>query len=223
MAFIDLKHVTYSYEWRNRPAVNNVTIQLDRGEKVALTGLNGSGKSTLALLILGLLKTSRGSITLEGRPVEDYSMVETGRKLGYVLQNPTPMLFMTSVYDEVAFGLRWKGLRGEKLDSLCRDTLNRFDLWPLRDRMPLALSEGQKQMVAICAVFALNPVYLILDEPTKSIDTFRKELLLKSLRDISNEGTGLMIISHDQEFTERLCEREIKMEDGKVIKDEAGC
>lgn len=222
MPFIEMNRVSYTYAWRSEPAVTDVNIKLERGEKVALTGLNGSGKSTLARLILGLLKPGKGKVILDGKPADNYSLVETGQKLGYVLQNPSPMLFTTTVYDEIAFGLKWKGLRDKTLDSAVRDMLTRFDLWPLRHEMPLTLSEGQKQMVAVCAVFALRPVYLILDEPTKSIDTFRKEILFNALDYIAGEGTGILIISHDYEFTRRLCEREIKIINGKVAANETG-
>ncbi|MDY6826030.1 MAG: ABC transporter ATP-binding protein [Bacillota bacterium] len=223
MPYISLNRVSYIYNGRSKPAVENVTIAFEQGEKVALTGMNGSGKSTITHLMLGLLKPQAGTVALADRPIGDYSLVEIGEKLGYVLQNPTQMLFTTTVYDEIAFGLRWKGVSGTELDKVCTNILKHFSLWPLRHKMPLTLSEGQKQLVAICAVLALKPAYLILDEPTKSIDTFRKEILLKALRDIGREGTGTIIVSHDQEFTRRLCDREIKMVDGKVVADGSRC
>jgi len=223
MPFIALSHVSYTYSGRSKPAVEDVTAAFEQGETVALTGMNGSGKSTLARLILSLLKPQAGTVTLAGRPVSNYSLMEIGEKLGYVLQDPARMLFTTTVYDEIAFGLRWKGVRGAELHTTCRNVLEHFTLWPLRHKMPLTLSEGQKQLVAICAVLALKPAYLILDEPTKSIDTFHKNILLKTLQDIIHEGTGIMIISHDRDFTDRLCGRVIRMADGKVAADGSRC
>ncbi|OPL10327.1 MAG: hypothetical protein AVO34_11095 [Firmicutes bacterium ML8_F2] len=223
MPYISLNKVSYIYSGRSMPAVKDITLAFEQGEKIALTGMNGSGKSTIARLMLGLLKPQAGTVTLANRPIGDYSLVGIGEKLGYVLQNPTQMLFTTTVYDEIAFGLRWKGVSGTELDTVCKNILKHFALWPLRNKMPLTLSEGQKQLVAICAVLALKPAYLILDEPTKSIDTFRKDILLKTLQDIGRKGTGIIIISHDREFTHRLCDREIKVFDGKVAADESRC
>ena len=216
MAYIELKQVSYKYEGRSRPAVDDVTIHLGRSEKVALTGLNGSGKSTLARLILGLLKPQSGTVLLDGLPIGSYTLSETGNRLGYILQNPGQMLFNATVYNEIAFGLRWKGLRKDKLHQLCKRELDRFGLWGLKDRMPLSLSEGQKQLVAICAVMALQPVFLILDEPAKSIDTYRKKMLTELLNEINRKGTGILIISHDRLMVRDLGAREIKIDKGGI-------
>ncbi len=216
MAYIELKQVSYKYEGRSKPAVDDVNIHLERSEKVALTGLNGSGKSTLARLILGLLKPQSGTVLLDGLTIGSYSLSETGKRLGYILQNPSQMLFNATVYNEIAFGLRWKGFHKEKLHQLCKAELDRFGLWGLKDRMPLSLSEGQKQLVAICAVMALQPVFLILDEPAKSIDSYRKKMLTELLNEINQEGTGIMIISHDRLMVKDMGAREIKMHKGGI-------
>ena len=220
MAFIKLENVSYTYSGRMQPAVNDVSLALDKGEMAAITGLNGSGKSTLARLILGLLKAKPGKVYLDNRPINSYTLPDVGEKIGYVLQNPNQMLFNTSVYNEVAFGLRWKGLRGNELEKRCFEYLNLFELWPLRDILPFNLSEGHKQMVAISAVLALQPSCLILDEPTKSIDASRKKILTDALCDIGRQGTGVIVISHDRNFVEALGGREINMDKGKITTNE---
>jgi energy-coupling factor transporter ATP-binding protein EcfA2 len=220
MAFIDLENVSYSYRGRAEPAVHDATLSIERGEMAAITGLNGSGKSTLARLMLGLLKPQSGQVYLDKRPVSSYSLAEVGEKIGYVLQNPNQMLFNNTVYNEVAFGLRWKDIKGDELSARCFKYLDLFQLWPLRNKLPFNLSEGQKQIVAISAVLALQPSYLILDEPTKSIDSSRKKILTRVLREIGCLGTGIIVISHDRPFVEALGGRKINMLKGKIIADE---
>ncbi len=221
MAFFELDKVSYTYSGRAEPAVADITLSLAKGELAAITGLNGSGKSTLTRLMLGLLKPQSGRLSLEGKPISSYSLAAAGEKIGYVLQNPNQMLFNTSVFNEVAFGLRWKGIKGSDLKERCHHYLDLFNLWSLRDQFPFNLSEGQKQMVAISAVLALNPSCLILDEPTKSIDSYRKDILVEVLAAVNTLGTGVIVVSHDRPFVEALGGREIKMVRGKVVDDEA--
>ena len=219
MAFIKIHKASYTYRGRKEAAVKNISLNIDQTEKIAVTGLNGSGKSTLAKLILGLLKPQGGEIILDNRPVGKYSLAGIGEKIGYVLQNPSQMLFNTSVYNEIAFGLKWKGKSKKETDSLCKRYLDLFELWELKDELPFNLSEGQKQLVALSAVLALQPRYLILDEPTKSIDTFRKRRLRDILQGIWRRGTGIMVISHDNEFIADFAGRRIHMAGGEVVKD----
>jgi energy-coupling factor transporter ATP-binding protein EcfA2 len=219
VAFISLQEVSYTYNGRKEAAVKNISLNIEEGEKISLTGLNGSGKSTLARLMLGLLKPQAGKIVLDGLPLGKYSLVKIGEKVGYVVQNPSQMLFNTSVFNEIAFGLKWKGKRKDEVYHLCKKYLEFFELWHLRDKLPFNLSEGQKQLVVICAVLALQPRYLILDEPTKSIDTFRKKRLKDILQEIWSLGTGIMVISHDMDFLADFDGRRIHMVKGEVVED----
>lgn len=222
MSFIVLEEVSFTYPGKKEPAVRDVSLQFSKGEKAAILGLNGSGKSTLAKLMLGLLQPQQGRVVLDGKPVEKYSLPEIGQKIGFVMQNPNGMLFSTSVFNEVAFGLRWKGYgKGEVLEA-CKDILNHFDLWHLRNELPFNLSEGEKQLVALSAILALQPDYLILDEPTKSIDVYRRKKLGEVLADIWSQGTGIIVISHDAEFVAGFNGRKVQMAKGEVIADEGG-
>ena len=222
LPFVSLEGVSYTYSGRKEAAVNNITLSFNKSEKITVTGANGSGKSTLAKLILGLLKPQKGKIILDNRPVDKYSLVEIGEKIGYVLQNPNQMLFNTSVYNEIAFGLKWKAKSKEEVRSLCKKYLDLFQLWEIRHEMPFNLSEGQKQLVVISAVLALQPSFLILDEPTKSIDTFRRKILADILQEIWRQGTGIMIISHDFELIAGFNGRRIHMVKGEIVEDEGG-
>ncbi len=218
MAFISLRQVSYTYRGRKKAAVKNVSLDFTKGEKVAITGLNGSGKSTLAKLMLGLLKAQKGTITLEGKPIQNYSLAQVGEKIGYLLQSPSHMLFNTSVYNEIAFGLKWKGKSRDAVYHTCKSYLEHFNLWHLRGEFPFNLSEGQKQLVVLTAILALQPAYLILDEPTKSIDTPGKKRLTAILQDIWRQnGTGIIVISHDADFISQLGGRRVHLEEGEVV------
>ncbi|NLW07988.1 MAG: ABC transporter ATP-binding protein [Clostridia bacterium] len=223
MAFISIKQVSYTYNGRKKPAVKDVSLDIERGEKVAITGLNGSGKSTLAKLMLGLLKPQKGTVLLDGKPVQKYSLPEVGEKIGYLLQNPSQMLFNTTVYNEVAFGLKWRGKSRAEIHRICKGYLEHFDLWQLRDAFPFNLSEGQKQLVALTAILALQPACLVLDEPTKSIDVSRKKKLIEILEDIWRQGTGIIVISHDVGFITRFGGRRVHLVEGEVVDAAAGC
>lgn len=218
MAYISLENVSYTYNERKYPAVNNVTLDIYEGEKVAIMGDNGSGKSTLAKLILGLLKCQKGKVLLDGKAIDTYNLPQVGERLGYISSNPNQMLFNTSVYNEISFGLKWKGKSREETQEYCEQFLKYFKIWHLRNEVPFNLSEGQKQLIAIIAVLVLQPPMLILDEPTKSIDNAQKKNLQLILQEIWSKGTGLIVISHDRDFISYFNGRNIHMVKGKVVK-----
>ncbi len=220
MTYITLKDVTFTYPGKTVPAVKNVSQHFNPGEQVAITGLNGSGKSTLARLMVGLLSAQSGIVHLQGKPVKQYSLAERGRKIGFVYQNPSQMLFNNTVFNEAAFGLKWRGVKKEEVMARCRELLQYFNLWHLREEFPFNLSEGQKQMLVLASILALKPDFLILDEPTKSIDTEGKKKLKEILLDIWRQGTGTIVISHDREFIQGLNRRSLHMIEGEVRENE---
>jgi energy-coupling factor transport system ATP-binding protein len=223
MALLSLKQVSYTYNGRQRAAVKDVSLDINPGEKVTITGLNGSGKSTLAKLMLGLLKAQKGTVLLDGKPVQKYSLPEVGEKVGFLLQNPSQMLFNTTVYNEVAFGLKWRGKSSAEVHRICKRYLEHFSLWQLREAFPFNLSEGQKQLVALTAILALQPACLVLDEPTKSIDVLRKKQLKAVLEDIWRQGTGIIVISHDMDFINGFGGRRVHLVEGEVVDATGGC
>ncbi len=220
MCFLCLDSVSFTYQGKKTPAVDDISFVFTAKKSVAITGLNGSGKSTLARLMVGLLKPQKGKITLAGRPIENFSLPEIGTKLGFVLQNPSLMLFNTSVYNEVAFGLKWKGKTKVEIQKICYKYLTYFDIWELRNEMPFNLSQGEKQLVVLSSILALEPKCLILDEPTKNIDTYRKNKLKELLKSIRAKGKPLIIITHDYDFAEGLYDTKIHMADGRIYPNE---
>ncbi len=216
MSYIVIRSVSYTYSGRVRPAVKEVSLAFDRGEKIAVCGLNGSGKSTLAKLIMGILKPQKGRIFLDGVDSRKHFLWDIGKKLGYIMQTPTGMFFNPTVREEVDFCLKWNGCSPGK-ETPGENYLKYFNIWHLREEIPFNLSEGEKQLVALSAVLALRPQFLVLDEPTKTIDSHRKEKLQEVLQDIWARGTGLILISHDREFVSRFGGRKVEMERGEVV------
>lgn len=219
MGFLTLDSVSFTYNGKTIPAVDNVSLDFSAGESAAVLGLNGSGKSTLAKLMMKLLKPQSGDIILKGKNIKDYTLPEIGREIGFLLQNPGLMMFNVSVYNEVAFGLKWRGKDQKEIEEICKSYLTYFNIWDHKNELPFNLSQGQKQLVALSGILALKPGCLILDEPTKNIDGQRKGRLKQLLGDIRSKGTAIIIISHDYNFVEDLCERKIYMEKGRIISD----
>jgi len=220
MDFLRLNQVAYTYPGKKKKAVAGVSLGFALGEKVAVTGNNGSGKSTLAKLMVKMLAPQDGSILLEGKNLAAYTLGEIGRKIGFLLQNPVQMLFCPTVYQEIAFSLKWNGVNREEYRIRAEEHLRYFELWSLKDRHPFTLSGGEQQLLALAAITVQKPRCLILDEPTNGLDSYRLFRLEKYLQDLWHRETGLIIISHNTGFLARFGGRRIVMENGGVASDE---
>jgi ABC-type cobalt transport system, ATPase component len=166
---VSARDVWYTYPG-GVEALRGVSLELRRGELAALMGPNGSGKTTLAKVLAGLLKPSRGEVRMMGRSIAEYSRLELSSLVGYVYQNPQHQLFCQSVFEEVAFGLRLRGVKGGELERRVAEALRFFGLEELRDEHPFFLSKGEKRRLALASVYALRPELLIVDEPTTGQD-----------------------------------------------------
>lgn len=216
MSFLELRQVSFIYSGKTDPAVTDVNLSLDKNVITALVGPNGSGKTTLTRLMIGILQPSQGEIYLAGRPLKKYSLAQVGACIGYVFQNPDLQLFCSTVAEEIAFGLihsrQDATLIKEKVDYY----LDYFELSSCRNAFPLHLSQGEKQRLAIAAVLAHEPAYLILDEPTIGLDAYRKRLLADYLHKVAGLGRGMLLVSHDLAFVDSLADRVIGMENGHI-------
>ena len=209
---IDVKSVTYSYPMTNIPVLVDFSMQLDRGEIVAVTGRNGCGKTTLTKLLVGILRPTSGRISIDGLDASGMDLFEIGRRAGYVFQNPNRQLFCDTAFNEVAFGLRNLGLDESQTADKAEYYLEYFDLSRYRETYPGKLSFGEKQRLALAAVIALGTNYIILDEPTTGLDARRQrelgELLVKLRRELD---CGIVIVSHKADFIARYADRELVM------------
>lgn len=206
---LDLQNVTAGYE--GHAIIHDVDLKIYAGEFVALVGDNGTGKSTLALAAAGLLKPINGNVTVNGtaRP-------RPGLDIALLFQNPADQLFTDSVDEEVAFGPR----NYRRFDSEIHEhTLASADLHHLRTRRPFTLSIGQQQRTALAACIALRPALVILDEPTLGQDWRHLQQLMDCLARLNEQGTAILLITHDYKLVHHYARRVILMEKGRLILD----
>lgn len=216
MAFLELSQVAFSYPRKMKPALTGIDLALKKDEMTAIVGPNGSGKTTLTKLMIGVLQATEGEIYLAGRPIADYSLAEIGRRIGYVFQNPDLQLFCSTVAEEIGFGLTNRGCDPETVQERIEFYLDYFELAACRNAFPLHLSQGEKQRLAIAAVLVNEPEFLILDEPTIGLDAYRKKLLEDFLKKIARLGRGMILVSHDAPFVDRVAERVVTLANGRI-------
>lgn len=207
---IRIENLSFKYPYETVRLFSGFSAQFERGEITALTGKNGSGKTTLTKLLVGILHPSSGSIFIDGLDISDIDLFGIGQRVGYVFQNPNRQLFCNTVFNEVAYGLRNldpdEKLVAQKVDYY----LEYFDLARYREHYPGKLSLGEKQRLALAAVLALGTDYLVLDEPTTSLDARCRgefgEMLFRLRQEFS---CGIVFASHDTDFVNRYADREV--------------
>ncbi len=175
-------------------ALYGVDLHVHRGERVALFGPNGAGKTTLVLHLNGILTASAGSVAVSGLVVAKQHLREVRRRVGVVFQDPDDQLFMPTVRDDVAFGPRNLGVRGEALDRCVMDALDRVGMADFVDRPPHHLSFGQRRRVAVATVLAMEPEILVLDEPSSNLDPASRRELADILRALD---VTVLMVTHD--------------------------
>lgn len=212
-AYIELKGVSFGYK-KTGFSIKDVSLELYKGRAAALTGCNGSGKTTLGKLIMGILKPDSGSLLVDGQDIRKLRLYETARKIGYLFQNPERQLFCATALEEIAFSLRHGGT-GDGAEQQALKLLTRFSMQERKDDFPLKLSRGEKQRLALLSVFAMEPPYYILDEPTAGLDEENRRELIAMLEEIKSGGAGILIITHDRALIERVADSVITMTGGE--------
>ncbi len=214
LPLIKLENVSFSYTSKKN-ILHNLNFNLNKNEKVALLGENGSGKTTLFHVIMGLLSVNSGTIHLFGNLMnseQDFKKYRT--KIGFLFQDSDDQLFSPTVIDDVAFGPLNIGYKGEQAKKIAEETLKKLKIYHLKDRITYKLSGGEKRMVALATILAMNPEVLLLDEPTNGIDKKHLELLIDFLK---NTDLSFIIISHDEIFVNQVTNKKVILEKGKII------
>ena len=212
---IEINNISYYYH-RGRQVFNNLSLQLKNGETTFLTGSNGCGKTTLTKLIMGIIKPTSGEIKIFGKRADTLSLGSIGEIIGYVFQYPERQLFSSSVMDELTFPLIFKGYNKIETFEKAKEMIKTFDLEKVENSYPSFLSYGEKRRLAIASVLMVVPKYLILDEPTASLDNHRIDALSDVLIELKNRKIGMLIISHNKTFIEKHKDRVIKLEGGQI-------
>jgi cobalt/nickel transport system ATP-binding protein len=214
-----------SYRYLERfPALDGVSLRVERGETVALLGANGCGKSTLLKILCGLLFPAEGSYQAFGTEVTEDTLEDEQfgaafrSRVGFVFQNADAQVFSPSVREEVAFGPLQLGLPREQVEERVRDVLQMLEIEDLAERAPYQLSGGQKKRVAIAAVLATNPDVLLFDEPTAALDPRSQQWLLELLVTLSRAGKTIVLATHDLDVLEWVAHRCVMLsEDHRVV------
>ncbi len=220
---IELKEVSFSYH-KNRAGdegvLRNVNLMVTRGDFIAIMGTTGSGKSTLIQHMNGLLEPTRGKVFYQGENIweKDYPRKNLRQKVGLVFQFPEYQLFEETILKDIAFGPLNMGMSdptSQALKAMDKVGLPR----ELGEVSPFALSGGQKRLVAIAGILAMNPEALILDEPTAGLDARAKERIYQILTRVCKEGVPVVVVSHNPSDVVRYANRVVVLSEGEIVMD----
>jgi energy-coupling factor transport system ATP-binding protein len=196
MSIISVKNVSFSYNERKR-SLNNINIEINKGEWIAVLGHNGSGKSTLAKTLVGLLEPQVGQIEIDGILLNEESAYDIRKKIGIVFQNPDNQFVGVTVRDDIAFGMENLCVSRKEMLERIEFYANKVGMVDFLDKQPSNLSGGQKQRVAIAGILAMRSDILIFDEATSMLDPYTRNDLIAYIKQLSKEGFTIIMITHD--------------------------
>ena len=212
--------VTFSYDGR-REALSHISLEIFRGESLAIVGTNGAGKSTFSKVVCGFEKPQSGTLGFTGLDWPSLSLKERADHVGYVMQNPNQMISKPMIFDEVAMGLRNRNVPEEEIRPRVEQALKTCGLWPFRNWPVSALSFGQKKRVTIASILVLEPEIIILDEPTAGQDYRHYTEIMEFLRELNARGVTVVMITHDMHLMLEYAERSVVFSQGRVLADDS--
>ena len=214
-----LKVEGLSVSYGDNPAIiEDMSFSLKKGERLAIVGKNGAGKSTLAKALCGFVP-SQGKLTYKGQDISQDSIAERSERIGFVLQNPNQMISQTMIFDEVALGLRLRGIEETEVEERVHEVLKTCGLYSFRKWPISALSFGQKKRVTIASILVLKPEIIILDEPTAGQDYKTYTDIMTFLDSLQKQGHTIVMITHDMQLMLEYSDRCLVVVEGKVIAD----
>ena len=215
-----LKVERLSVSYGDNPAIiEDLSFSLKKGERLAIVGKNGAGKSTLAKALCGFVP-SQGKLTYKGQDISQDSIAERSERIGFVLQNPNQMISQTMIFDEVALGLRLRGIEEAEVEERVHEVLKTCGLYSFRKWPISALSFGQKKRVTIASILVLKPEIIILDEPTAGQDYKTYTDIMNFLDSLQKQGHTIVMITHDMQLMLEYSDRCLVVVEGKVIADD---
>ena len=215
-----LKVEGLSVSYGDNPAIiEDLSFSLKKGERLAIVGKNGAGKSTLAKALCGFVP-SQGKLTYKGQDISQDSITERSERIGFVLQNPNQMISQTMIFDEVALGLRLRGIEEDEVEERVHEVLKTCGLYSFRKWPISALSFGQKKRVTIASILVLKPEIIILDEPTAGQDYKTYTDIMNFLDSLQKQGHTIVMITHDMQLMLEYSDRCLVVVEGKIIADD---
>ena len=219
---IEIKELSFSYD--SKPFIDNLDLKIDDGEMVGIIGNTGCGKSTFVRLIAGLIKSDSGKIIIDGDDITNkkFNKKILRRKLGIVFQFPEMQLFEQTIEKDIFFGLKQYKLTYDEKYKRAKEALELLglDFERIKDKSPLALSGGEKRKIAVAGILVCKPKYLIFDEPIAGLDCNSRDNFMKLLLALKQNGTTIIIISHNTDYLAEYADRILVMDGGKIILDD---
>ena len=212
---ISASDLSFGYDSK-RKVLENINFQLKKGESVGLVGANGVGKSTLLRILVGLNTGFQGDVMVNNIPLEKKNLKTIRKNVGYVFQDADSQLFMSTVFDDVAFAPRNYGMSEAEVNEKTMEALKVVHIEQLKDKQIYKLSGGKKKLASIATILSTEPDVILMDEPSVALDPKNRRNLINILNQLNQ---AKIIASHDLNMIMDTCERTILLSDGKVIKD----
>jgi len=224
MAFVNLQNVTYKYPLTKIPALQNISLQVNKGEFVAIIGPNGAGKSTLCYALAGFAPhffkgEISGVVEVDGKESSKSTLDEWVLNVGLAFQNPFNQISGAkyTVFEELAFGLENIGVPREEMKPRVQEAMALTGISDLADRSPYSLSGGQQQRVALTSILVMRPKLLVLDEPTSQMDPIGTREVFGVIRKMAVDGMTVVLVEHKVEWIAQFADRVIALKDGQIL------
>lgn len=216
---LEAKGLCFSYDGEKVYSLNNLNLQIKRGQKVAFMGANGSGKSTFFLCCNGIHRPDKGVLYFDGKPV-DYSrkgLLNLRSKVGIVFQDPDNQLFSASVFQEISFGILNLGVPKKQAEEEVERIIRQLEITPFKDRPTHSLSGGQKKQVSVADILVMHPDIMILDEPAASLDPKHTRIVNQIVDQLTKEGITVLMATHDMDYALEWADEIVLMHEGRVL------
>ncbi len=211
--------LTYTYEGGDSPALQDLSLSVERGKRIALMGANGSGKSTFLLCCTGICRPQKGKLLFDGKEVsyDRKSLLHLRSKVGLVFQDPDTQLFSASVYQEISFGILNLGIPEEEAAKEVERVMDRLGIAPFRHKPTHALSGGQKKLVSIADILVMHPEVIILDEPAAALDPRHTDMVNRLVDRMTEEGMTVIMATHDVNYAYEWADEVVLFHEGRVL------
>lgn len=227
MAIVNLQNVTYKYPLTQAPALQDISLQVDEGEFVAIIGPNGAGKSTLCYTLAGFVPhffkgELTGTVEVAGIQSQNSTLSEWVLHVGLAFQNPFNQISGAkfTVFEELAFGLENIGIPREEMKRRVEEAMRLTGIGDLADRSPYSLSGGQQQRVALTSILVMQPKVLVLDEPTSQMDPIGTREVFGVIHKMAERGMTVILVEHKVEWLAQFADRVIALKDGQILLDD---